>query len=92
MFFHLRTGDATRQMVIRVASSCSNYEDSISEDTVAIALDFSAHPTSHSINAVEYLLYTSVRTLPVNKAKKVSALLEVLRGNGQVVGLILSNM
>lgn len=58
MLFHLRTGDATRQMVIRVASSCSTYEDSISEDTVAIALDFSVHPTSHSINVVEYLLYT----------------------------------
>ena len=58
MLFHLRTGDATRQMVIRVASSCSNYEDSISEDTVAIVLGFSAHPTSHSIKAVEYLLYT----------------------------------
>ena len=50
MLFHLRPGDATRKMVIRVASSCSTYEDSISEDTVAIALDFSVHPTSHSIN------------------------------------------
>lgn len=58
MLSHLRPGDATRQMVIRVASSCSTYEDSINEDTVAIALAFSAHSTSHSINVVEYLLYT----------------------------------
>lgn len=52
MLSHLRAGDATRQMVIRVALSCSTYEDSINEDTVAIALAFSAHPISHSANVV----------------------------------------